>query len=142
MLSLELPMWPKKQLFLWCVSVCNFCQFPSVFDPLSAAIFSQGKSSQWCTGIWGGHLPAGYVMSHCMFSQSHTQYALGSSFLPFSKVWLLMLPLLCKVFLNTVLSDVPWPPSCLQVFLYYQGTHALYPITRFLLWIQEIHQCF
>ena len=44
-------------LFLPCVSVQHVCQFPSVFDPFSAAIFSQSKSSQQRTGIQGGHLP-------------------------------------------------------------------------------------
>ena len=32
------------QLFLWYISVWHFCQLTSVFDPLSGAIFSQGKS--------------------------------------------------------------------------------------------------
>ena len=34
------------QLFLWNVSVHQFCHLPSVFDSLSDAIISQGKSSQ------------------------------------------------------------------------------------------------
>ena len=43
-------MWHHIRPFLWYVSVCHFCQLPSLFDPLSSAILSQGKSSQWCTG--------------------------------------------------------------------------------------------
>ena len=78
-----------------------FCQLPSVFDPLLAAIFSQGnkfpamhRHPGWASSPHSSHrhwmsFPPGYVMNHsakslCQntFSQSHSQYALGISLLP------------------------------------------------------------
>ena len=84
-------MWPHIWLFLWYISVRHFYQFPSVFDLLWAAIFSQGRSSQWRTGGSGeGICLPGFVT-----------FALS-----FRKAWLLTC--LCyAVYLKAVPSSLP-----------------------------------
>ena len=131
MLGSELPAWSNIQLFLWCISVHHFCQLPSVFDPLLAAIFSQGKSSQWCTGIQRGHPPPA-IMSGCTVSQFHAQFSPGSSLFSFRKSWLLtclcyVMCLKCCTFLSVSIPPVPvlLPSSCLKA-----GLQGCSPIIR------------
>ena len=106
MLGSDLPLWPNIWLFLWCLSVCHFCQLPSVSDSLSAAIFSQGKSSLWYMGnwvhtiptaqagsVWAPHLWPPHIRSHSAGACSHNQvhnFAPGSSLLPFRMAGLLI----------------------------------------------------
>ena len=58
-------MQPNIWLFLWCISVCHFCQLPSVFDLLSAAICSQGKSSSHAQGSGVGIWPLQLMQVQC-----------------------------------------------------------------------------
>ena len=154
MLISELPAWPNTWFFLWRISVCCFCQL-CVFDPLLAAIFSQGKSCQPCTGIQGGHLPppltqavyelpAGYVMSHSAGARSHSNvhnFAPGSSLLPFRMAELLIcfhyamcLKHCTFCFLGILfLLPILLPLQNLEGAMglsHPQGTHALHPVTR------------
>ena len=60
--------------------MCYFCQFPSIFYLLSAAVFSQSKSFQWhrASGFClshSGHISSpGYVTGPWMLWKSHTPF--------------------------------------------------------------------
>ena len=108
-----------------------FCQLPDVFDPLLAAIFSQGKSSQPCTGIQSGHLtpqltqalyerPPSCIRSYSArslrlrtFSQSHALSAPDLAFFPSGRQGLLICLCYAMCLTNGTFhfASTPHPPS-------------------------------
>ena len=130
--------------FSWCVSVCHFCQVPSVFYPLLAAIFCQGRSPWWHRVTWGEHLSPHLQLCQESLNVLKITYTicLWWQLSSLQEVMANNLPLLCNVSQMLYLSTLPFPQSCLKTWLwrlfpYYQGTHVLYPVTRGL-WLEEM----
>ena len=65
-------------------TMCYFCQFPHIFYLLSAAVFSQGKSTPWHRSLWLlsltqvlYKLPPSYIMSHYTVWKSRRPFTWG-----------------------------------------------------------------
>lgn len=101
MLCPELPVWPHIQPFLWLVSVCHCCRFPSICYLFWLPFLVRVKfpvmheHPGWALSSFLSHRcsvsfpPEGYVTNHWKLPQSHTQFTLTGSPLPFRKTLLL-----------------------------------------------------
>ena len=118
MLTYELPACPHIWLFLQCIKVCHFGLPHCVFDPVLAATFSQGRSSQWGTGILEGHLPP--WLCHESLHVLIVTYTICPGQQPSSpqEGRATNLPLLCNVSSTLYLLLFPAPKSCLKAGLW------------------------
>ena len=119
-----------------CITVHNFCQLPSVFYILLAVIFSQGKSSQWHTDIWGGLLPNPPTpwlchMSLHILTVTDTIHPgqQTSSFQEGTSVKFAFVKQCALKYCAFHCSLPPILPRIVGLFPYYQGTQALHPVT-------------
>ena len=117
--------------------LCYFCQFPWIVYLLLAAIFSQGKSSQWCKCIQLlPFVPLQDISGVSECSQSHACLCRGKG-----ATQLLTCHCFAKYLKSCILYFPPQPTFVGFVFPF-GGTPTLYPITwgfQFLYVLIDIH---
>ena len=100
-------------------TMCYFCQFPRIFYLLSAAIFSQGRSSQWCFDMplpWLHQESLNALrVTYSFCPEQQQSYQLAICYAKYLKPY----------------HPLPVPPIqvCGKYSLLFWGTPALHPVT-------------